>query len=279
MNTSLQQEMEKQVQKALQEDIGDGNISAALIDAGQRAAATIVCREQAVLCGTAWVDCCFRQFDHTVELQWLVHEGQMVTPDTDLCRLRGSARSLLTVERTALNFLQTLSATASAANEYVKRLEHCPIRLLDTRKTLPGWRLAQKYATTVGGADNHRMGLFDAYLIKENHIAACGGIINAVSQARKLQPDRPVQVEVENLAELAQALEARADSILLDNFTLADMRRAVAANNSRARLEASGGVTLDTIAAIAETGVDAVSVGAITKHIQAVDLSMRFTTE
>ena len=270
--------IERQVAEALAEDIGGGDLTAALIPADARAAARVIAREAAVLCGRDWFDAVFRQLDAEVTVTWEAADGDAVSEDQTLCRLQGPARVLLSGERTALNFLQTLSATASRAARYVEAVAGTGARILDTRKTIPGLRLAQKYAVTCGGASNHRIGLFDAILIKENHIAAAGSIEAALAEARRLAADRggvEIEIEVEDLAQLEAALNAGARRVLLDNFDLARLREAVRLNAGRARLEASGGVNLETVRAIAETGVDDISVGEITKDIRAVDLSMR----
>ena len=271
--------IERQVTEALAEDIGGGDLTAALIPADARAAARVIARETAVLCGQDWFDAVFRQLDAGVTVTWEAADGDAVGEDQTLCRLQGPARVLLSGERTALNFLQTLSATATRAARYVEAVAGTGARILDTRKTIPGLRLAQKYAVTCGGASNHRIGLFDAILIKENHIAAAGSIEAALAEARRLAADRggvEIEIEVEDLAQLEAALAAGARRVLLDNFDLARLREAVRLNAGRARLEASGGVNLETVRAIAETGVDDISVGEITKDIRAVDLSMRF---
>ncbi len=271
--------IERQVAEALAEDIGGGDLTAALIPADARAAARVIAREAAVLCGRDWFDAVFRQLDAEVTVTWEATDGDAVSEDQTLCRLQGPARVLLSGERTALNFLQTLSATASRAARYVEAVAGTGARILDTRKTIPGLRLAQKYAVTCGGASNHRIGLFDAILIKENHIAAAGSIEAALAEARRLAADRggvEIEIEVEDLAQLEAALNAGARRVLLDNFDLARLREAVRLNAGRARLEASGGVSLETVRAIAETGVDDISVGEITKDIRAADLSMRF---
>ncbi len=271
--------IERQVAEALAEDIGGGDLTAALIPADARAAARVIAREAAVLCGRDWFDAVFRQLDAEVTVTWEAADGDAVSEDQTLCRLQGPARVLLSGERTALNFLQTLSATASRAARYVEAVAGTGARILDTRKTIPGLRLAQKYAVTCGGASNHRIGLFDAILIKENHIAAAGSIEAALAEARRLAADRggvEIEIEVEDLAQLEAALNAGARRVLLDNFDLARLREAVRLNAGRARLEASGGVSLETVRAIAETGVDDISVGEITKDIRAADLSMRF---
>ncbi|HET8789628.1 MAG TPA: carboxylating nicotinate-nucleotide diphosphorylase, partial [Modicisalibacter sp.] len=237
----------------------------------------VVSREDAVLCGVAWVDELFRRLDARVNLTWHAADGNALTAGNVFLELEGPARSLLTGERAALNLLQTLSGTATRARYYAERVADTGVRLLDTRKTLPGMRLAQKYAVTCGGCHNHRIGLYDAFLIKENHIAACGGIAAAVKEARKIARDLPVEVEVENLEELAQALEAKADVVLLDNFSLEDLREAVRITAKQATLEASGNVSETTLESIAATGVDCISIGALTKDVRAIDLSMRVT--
>jgi len=270
----------EQVALALAEDVGTGDLTAALVPAGRTGRATVITREPAVVCGQPWFDEVFRQLDPLVRVAWDVAEGSAVQPDQRLCRLEGPARSLLTGERTALNFLQTLSGTATVARRYAEVLAGLPCRVLDTRKTIPGLRCAQKYAVRCGGGGNHRMGLYDGILVKENHILAAGSIAAAVAAARAQGTTVPVEVEVETLEELRQALDAGADMALLDEFSLDDLRAAVAMNRSHPRgsikLEASGSVTLETLRAIAETGVDFVSVGSLTKHLRAVDLSMRF---
>jgi len=267
------------VSRALREDIGSGDVTADLIPASTQADAQVLCREAAVLCGAPWFDATFRQLDPAVQIRWHYAEGEAVPANGTLCDLAGPARSILTGERTALNFLQLLSATATITRRYVAALAGTRCRILDTRKTLPGLRSAQKYAVRCGGGENHRLGLYDMVLIKENHIAAAGSIGAAVSAARGRSGTLPVEVEVETLGQLRQALDAHADRVMLDNFELADMVSAVALNHAHARpalLEASGGVTLERIAAIAATGVDFISVGALTKNIGAIDLSMRF---
>jgi len=270
----------EQVTRALAEDVGSGDLTAALVPAGRQGRATVITREAAVLCGRPWFDEVFRQLDPTVRVSWDAEEGAAVEPGQRLCRLQGPARSLLTGERTALNFLQTLSGTATATRRYVQLVAGLPCRILDTRKTLPGLRRAQKYAVRCAGGSNHRLGLYDGILVKENHIMAAGSIAAAVSAARAAGASVPVEVEVETLDELRQALDAGADMALLDEFSLDDLRAAVAMNRSHPRgpmqLEASGNVTFETLRGIAETGVDFVSVGSLTKHVRAVDLSMRF---
>jgi nicotinate-nucleotide pyrophosphorylase (carboxylating) len=277
---ALPDDLETTVRRALDEDVGGGDVTAALIPPLARAHATVLCREEAVLCGTAWFESTFQHLDPMVQIQWHATDGQDVRADSIVCSLAGNARALLTGERTALNFLQTLSGTATAARRYAEVVAGTDCRVLDTRKTLPGLRRAQKYAAACGGVANHRIGLFDAVLIKENHLAAVGGIEAAVEAARAANPALPIEVEVEDLAQTEVALRAGADTLLLDNFSLADLRRAVALNlelrTPPARLEASGNVTLDTLGEIAATGVHFVSVGAVTKHVRAVDLSLRF---
>jgi nicotinate-nucleotide pyrophosphorylase (carboxylating) len=269
----------RQVAAALAEDLGGGDVTAALVPESQAVRATIVAREPAILCGTDWVDATFKQLDPAIRLEWQAADGARILADMPVLKVAGFARPILTGERTALNFLQTLSATATAASRYVEAVAGTGCRILDTRKTLPGLRLAQKYAARCGGAQNHRLGLYDMVLIKENHVIAAGSIGTAIATARRTSPGVPVEVEVESLDEFDQALAAGADIIMLDELTLDDMRIAVERNRaqgSRVKLEASGSVTLATIRDIALTGVDFISIGAITKHVQAVDLSMRF---
>jgi len=272
-------DLPQQVARALAEDIGSGDLTAALIPADRVGRATVITREQAVVCGIPYVDATFHAVDPRVRLEWRVAEGDSVAANHLLFTVEGPARALLTAERTALNFLQMLSGTATAAHSYAVLLEGTQCRLLDTRKTIPGLRTAQKYAVRIGGGHNHRMGLFDGILIKENHIMAAGSIAGAVAAARLGSAQVPVEVEVENLSELQQAIAAGADIAMLDDFSLDAMREAVALNANAAKplkLEASGGITTATIRQIAETGVDFISVGSITKHVRAVDLSMRF---
>lgn len=283
----LQQDIRRAVRAALLEDLGQAlttldqpdasaDITAQLIPVDRLASARVITREAGVFCGQPWVDEVFVQLGGEVKVEWLVQDGELLSPNQELFRLHGPARVLLTGERNALNFVQTLSGVATLTARYVAELAGTDCRLLDTRKTLPGLRSAQKYAVTCGGGKNHRIGLFDAYLIKENHILACGGISEAISAARRLNPGKPVEVEVESLAELEQALLAGADIVMLDNFDVPMMHDAVALNQGRAKLEVSGNVTLDTLADYAATGVDFISVGALTKHVRALDLSMRF---
>ena len=263
------------VKLALDEDIGSGDITAALVPSGDAAHATVITREAGVLCGTQFVDAVFHAVDPGVSVKWNKADGDRLAPNEVLFTLAGNARSILTGERAALNFLQMLSGTASYSASLASIVQGTKAKLLDTRKTIPGFRNAQKYAVTCGGCFNHRIGLFDAFLIKENHIAACGGIRQAIEQARQSAPGKPVEIEVENLQELEQALTAKADRVMLDNFTLDDMRRAVAMTKGEAELEASGNVTETTLRGIAETGVDFISIGALTKVVMPLDLSLR----
>ena len=268
-------DLELTVTRALEEDIGDGDITAQLISAEQTATARVITREPATLCGQAWVNEVFRQIDPSVTINWQVADGDLVEPDQTLFELSGPARSLLTGERAALNFLQLLSGTATACRTYADMVATTSVKLLDTRKTIPGLRNAQKYAVTQGGCYNHRIGLYDAFLIKENHIAACGGIDKAIITAKQQAPGKTVEVEVENLDELEQALNAGADIVMLDNFSQAQMKQAVALNQGKAKLEASGGINTQTLVMYANTGVDYISIGALTKDCRAIDLSMR----
>jgi len=278
-DTSLQSVILEDVRRALAEDIGSGDITAELIPESAHSTATVICREAAIISGIDWANEVFHQLDPAIRVDWLVADGDMVSKDQLLCTLNGPSRALLTGERTALNFLQTLSATATLARQYAEAVEGTGAKVLDTRKTIPGLRRAQKYAVTCGGCHNHRVGLYDAYLIKENHIAAAGSITAAVTTARSLNPEAKLEVEVETMEEVREALSCRADILLLDNFSLEMLREAVALNNGQAKLEASGGVTLASIRNIAETGVDYISTGELTKHVRAVDLSMRFNQE
>jgi len=264
------------VREALSEDIGTGDITAALIPAGGMASATVISREAAVLCGMAWFNAVFAELDTDITIHWETRDGDAIRPGQVLCTLRGPAAHILTGERTALNFLQTLSGTATCARQYANAVYGLSVKVLDTRKTIPGLRQAQKYAVRIGGCHNHRMGLYDGILIKENHIASTGSIQQAVQAARKISPGQPVEVEVENEGQIMEALAAGADILLLDNFTIAALISAVQLVDGRARLEASGGITLGNIRDIAQTGVDFISTGALTKNINAVDLSMRF---
>lgn len=262
---------------ALEEDIGGGDITAALVGEAESATATVITREAGVLCGTQFVDAVFHAVDPTLSVRWSRRDGDAIAENEVLFSVSGRARSILTGERAALNFLQMLSGTATSTASLARLIEGTSSTLLDTRKTIPGFRVAQKYAVTCGGGANHRVGLYDAYLIKENHIAACGGIAQAVETARSMAPGKSVEVEVESLEELAQALSAGADRVMLDNFALDDMRQAVAMNAGQSQLEASGNVTEATLADIAATGVDFISVGALTKAIKPLDLSMRLS--
>ncbi len=263
------------VRAALREDIGSGDITAALIAAGTNATARVITREDGVLCGSDWVNAVFAEIDPTISLQWQAHDGQAIKAGDELLTASGPARSLLTGERAALNFLQLLSATATTCRRFADIVSNTGTRLLDTRKTIPGLRIAQKYAVRCGGCHNHRIGLYDAFLIKENHISACGGIAAAVRAAREHAPGKPVEVEVESLEELEQALAAGCDRVMLDNFSLDDMITAVALAGGRVELEASGNVNESTLLPIAQTGVDFISIGALTKDCRALDLSMR----
>ena len=280
---ALPRDIQATVARALAEDVGGGDVTTDLVPADQRATATVVSREDAVLCGTAWFDAVYHQLDAAIEVQWSAGDGDRIEAGETLCRLSGRARPLLTGERTSLNFLQTLSGTATAARRYADAVAGSGCRVLDTRKTLPGLRAAQKYATACGGVTNHRHGLYDAILIKENHIIAAGGIGAALSRARAAHPELTVEIEVESLQELEAALAGGADIVLVDNFDLATLAEAVRINRERyggrARLEASGNVALNRLAEIAATGVDFVSVGAVTKHLRAVDLSLQFRFE
>ncbi|MCO6058236.1 carboxylating nicotinate-nucleotide diphosphorylase [Pseudomonas sp. MOB-449] len=273
----LTAEIEANVRTALQEDIGSGDITAQLIPEERQARATVITREAAIISGTAWVNEVFRQLDPRVRVQWQVQDGQRAEANQALFHLEGPARALLSGERSALNFLQSLSGVATRVGHYVELVQGTQVKLLDTRKTLPGLRLAQKYAVTCGGGHNHRIGLYDAFLIKENHIAASGGIAQAIDAAHRIAPGKPVEVEVESLDELQQALAAGADIIMLDELSLDDMRTAVSLTAGRAKLEASGGVNETTLRTIAETGVDYISIGTLTKDVKAIDLSMRLS--
>ncbi|CAI2299445.1 TPA: carboxylating nicotinate-nucleotide diphosphorylase [Vibrio parahaemolyticus] len=281
LKQQLPLEITRSVADTLKEDLGgtldaSQDITASLIPADAMNTATIITREHGVFCGQAWADEVFKQLGGTVTIEWHVKDGDKVEPNQTLCTLTGPARDLLTGERNAMNFIQTLSGCATTTAEYAAKIAHTDCRLLDTRKTIPGLRSALKYSVACGGGFNHRIGVFDAYLIKENHIIACGGITQAITTAKELNPGKPVEVETESLAELQEAIDAGADIIMLDNFTKEMMREAVEINAGRAALENSGNVTLETIAEYAETGVDYISVGALTKHLKAMDLSMRF---
>lgn len=269
-------EIQRNVSIALQEDVGSGDITASLIPEKNTSSAQIFSREPAIVCGIDWVNEVYKQIDPKVEIDWLVNDGMNILANQKLCSLKGSARSLLTGERTALNFLQLLSGTATTTRMWVEVLSGTKTKLLDTRKTIPGLRVAQKYAVTCGGGKNHRMGLFDAFLIKENHIAASGSIAKAVELARKMHTDKMLEVEVENIEQLKEALQLNVDVIMLDNFNPSMMMEAVALTDKKVKLEVSGNLSLSNIQEIALLGVDFISVGAITKHVQAIDLSMRF---
>ena len=279
MNNFYLKDVASTVARALAEDLGDGDVTAALINSAQQAQATIITRQSATIAGAPWVNEVFRQVDPSIEIVWRVTEGQSVLQDTTLFELTGPAASILTAERSALNFLQTLSATATAAHRYASLVEGAKTQILDTRKTLPGMRLAQKYAVLIGGGSNHRIGLFDAFLIKENHIVAAGGIAQAIARARAANPSLKLEIEVESLDELSEAIAAQPDWIMLDNFDDASLQKAVASTPSSIKLEVSGGIESDDdIKRIASLGVDYISIGAMTKHIQATDLSLRMTT-
>lgn len=272
----LDQSIHINIQQALQEDVGDADITALLTPEDEQATATIITRETMVLAGQPWVNALIQAYDPNVQITWLKNDGDLVEANEILFKLAGSARSLLTVERPALNFVQTLSAVATKTAEYVKQLEGLNTQLLDTRKTLPGLRIAQKYAVAVGGGKNHRLGLFDAFLIKENHIMAAGGIAQAIAKAHQIAPNKPVEVEVETWEELNQALEAKADIVMLDNFSQQQMIDAVKHVAGRCKLEASGNITIENLREVATSGVDYISMGVLTKDVKAVDLSMRF---
>ncbi len=277
MFTPDQNTIDTNVNFALREDVGSGDLTAQLIAADRVAAATVITREPGVLCGQQWVNTVFSTLSGALDIQWQLNDGDTFKAGDTLFRIEGPARAILTGERTALNFLQTLSGTATLSAHYAEKVRHTSVKLLDTRKTLPCLRAGQKYAVRCGGCHNHRIGLFDAFLIKENHILACGSIEKAVGLARQIGPGKPVEVEVESMLELEQALTASADIIMLDNFPLDDLKKAVALANGRARLEASGGITDETLVPIAETGVDFISIGALTKDCRAIDLSMRIS--
>lgn len=280
MNDQMTAAIFGNVSAALQEDLGSGDKTAQLVPESTTANAIIICREPMALAGQPWVDEVFRQLDPDVDIQWLANDGDHLPADAEICVLSGAARSLLSGERTALNFLQTLSATATITSRYVNAVANFKARILDTRKTIPGLRIAQKYAVRCGGGNNHRIGLFDAILIKENHIVSAGGVEAAIRTAKEQHSNLPIEIEVESVTELRDALRAGADRLLLDNFDIADLQRAVEVNHKEGDppvdLEASGGLTLDEIVKVAETGVDYISVGALTKNITAIDLSMRF---
>ena len=276
MTTQLLEGLSETVRVALAEDIGSGDITAELIPAEKTATARILSRDQGILCGMPWANEVFRQIDQGVTLEWHKHDGESINNNDVILTAHGNARSLLTAERSVLNFLQTLSSVASSAQKIADRVKHTQVKILDTRKTIPGLRLAQKYAVVTGGCFNHRIGLYDAYLIKENHINACGSIANAIATARTQHQDKPVEVEVETIKQLNEALAAQADIVMLDNFSLPMLQEAVAISEGKTKLEASGGYDIDSVVVVAETGVDYISIGSITKHIHATDFSMLF---
>lgn len=271
----IKQDTERTVRWALEEDIRSGDITADLIPAEKQSEAHIITRENAIICGIEWVNEVFKQVDSDVVIDWHVKDGDLITANQALCSMKGSSRSILTGERCALNFLQTLSGTATKSREYADLVKHTQVKLLDTRKTLPGLRTAQKYAVVCGGCHNHRIGLYDAYLIKENHIQACGNITAAVSTAKTLHPGKPVEVEVENFEELQEAINAGCDTVMLDNFNTEQTRKAVIMAKNKVKLEASGGIDTQSLVEKAETGVDFISIGALTKSCRALDLSLR----
>ena len=273
---NLPKDIASAVRNALEEDVGDGDITASLIPAETNTAASVICREPAILCGTAWFEQTFHQLSDECIVTWNKYDGDPIEANDAICRLEGPARALVTGERSALNFLQTLSGTATATRDYVKRLDGTNVTLLDTRKTIPGLRGAQKYAVLCGGGQNHRIGLFDGILIKENHIAAAGSIPAAIAAMRSNYPELTIEIEVETIAQMEPAIGAGANMLLLDNFSNEDLRKAVVLATERVKLEASGGFEFDGIRAVAETGVDFISVGALTKHLKAIDFSMRF---
>ena len=265
-----------QAANALDEDVGSGDISAELIDAGVWLDTELLVREDAVLCGCQWFDEVFRQCDEKITTRWHAGDGERITANSVVCEVSGLARGILTAERSALNFLQTLSGTATLTRTYSDQIKHTRYRILDTRKTIPQLRVAQKYAVLCGGGSNHRIGLFDAFLIKENHLAASGGIANAVARAREMHPDKFLEVEVENLEQLQQAIDAEVERAMLDNFSLTDIKRAVELNHQRIELEASGNIEEDNLLQIADSGVDFISIGALTKNLRAIDFSLRY---
>ena len=273
-DSSLPTDLALIVNLALQEDIGDGDITSLLIADNLQAKAHILCREEAVLCGIAWVEEAYRNIDSRVQIQWNFKDGDSLKKDAQVAEIVGNARAILTGERTALNFLQTLSGTATITKQYTERLKGTSVILLDTRKTLPGMRNAQKYAVRVAGGSNHRKGLYDAYLVKENHIQSCGNISNAIATARKIDPNKVLEVEVQNLEQLSEAISAKPDIIMLDNFKLQDIRKAVTINPGNAKLEVSGNINQESLVNVAKTGVDYISVGALTKHCRAIDFSL-----
>ena len=273
-DSSLPTDLALIVNLALQEDIGDGDITSLLIADNLQAKAHILCREEAILCGIAWVEETYRNIDSRIQIQWNFKDGDSLKKDEQVAEIVGNARAILTGERTALNFLQTLSGTATITKQYTERLKGTSVILLDTRKTLPGMRNAQKYAVRVAGGSNHRKGLYDAYLVKENHIQSCGNISNAIATARKINPNKVLEVEVQNLEQLSEAISAKPDIIMLDNFKLQDIRKAVTINPGNAKLEVSGNINQESLVNVAKTGVDYISVGALTKHCRAIDFSL-----
>ena len=279
VNEAFFNEVRRNVQAAIVEDVGSGDINAALISKEQIATAHLITRTAGVFCGQPWADETCQQIDTSITIEWLVHDGQSVTPGDALLVAHGPARSLLTCERIMLNFIQLLSGTATAARQYVEAISETSAKILDTRKTVPGLRIAQKYAVVVAGAKNHRMGLFDAYLIKENHIAAAGGITESVNAARRQNPHIKIEIEVETIPQLLEAIEAGVDMALLDNFSMEELREAVTLSDGNIPLEASGGITLENVVSIAQTGVNYISVGEITKNIEPMDISLRFKPE
>ena len=274
MSQTIPVDIAQLVTFCLQEDVGSGDITAELIPADKTISAKLISRDNGIFCGRPWANEVFQQVDSSLTVNWNIEEGSELSPDQTLVQIVGPARSILTAERTVLNFLQTLSAISTISQHYASMVRHTSVKLLDTRKTLPSLRSAQKYAVRVGGCFNHRMGLFDAFLIKENHIAACGGIDAAVSKAKALYPNKPVEIEVQNLNELELAISAQADIVMLDNFECSNILKAVKLNDGRLELEASGGIDADVLVTIAETGVDYISLGALTKNCQATDLSL-----
>ena len=273
-DSSLPTDLALIVNLALQEHIGDGDITSLLIADNLQAKAHILCREEAILCGIAWVEETYRNIDSRLQIQWNFKDGDSLKKDAQVAEIVGNARAILTGERTALNFLQTLSGTATITKQYTERLKGTSVILLDTRKTLPGMRNAQKYAVRVAGGSNHRKGLYDAYLVKENHIQSCGNISNAIATARKINPNKVLEVEVQNLEQLSEAISAKPDIIMLDNFKLQDIRKAVTINPGNAKLEVSGNINQESLVNVAKTGVDYISVGALTKHCRAIDFSL-----
>ena len=279
VNEAFFDEVRRNVRAAIVEDVGSGDINAALISTDQLATAHLITRTAGVFCGQPWADETCQQIDTSITIEWLVHDGQSVTPGDTLLVAHGPARSLLTCERIMLNFIQLLSGTATAASQYVEAISETSAKILDTRKTVPGLRIAQKYAVAVAGAKNHRLGLFDAYLIKENHIAAAGGITESVDVARRQNPHIKIEVEVETISQLVEAIEAAVDMALLDTFSMEKLHEAVTLSDGNIQLEASGGITLENVVSIAQTGVNYISVGEITKNIEPMDLSLRFEPE